>query len=84
MRHTLRPLVLALLTITALAAAPVAAQPDGPADGPSMPNLPEQASDTAKQVLNTIQSFFDGAIENLGRALQDLLGGGQAGGGESG
>ena len=41
----------------------------------SLPDLPGQASDTAKQVLDNIQKFFSGSIDNLGQTLQNLLGG---------
>ena len=42
----------------------------GPADG-----LPSQVPDHVSAIHDTIGSFLDGSIENLGEALGDLLGG---------
>ena len=42
----------------------------GPADG-----LPSQVPDHVSAIHDTIGSFLDGSIENLGEALSDLLGG---------
>ena len=42
----------------------------GPADG-----LPSQVPDHVSAIHDTIGSFLDGSIDNLGEALSDLLGG---------
>ena len=53
--------------------------PDGEQPNKSViPELPSDASPVAKQVRNTINNFLQGSIENLGNALQNLLGNGQA------
>ncbi len=41
----------------------------GPSDG-----LPDQAPEHVGQIHETIQSYLDGSVENLGQALSDLLG----------
>ena len=48
--------------------------PDASADGIG-PNggLPEQVPDHVRSILDTIQSFQDGDIDNLGEALSGLL-----------
>lgn len=80
--------VLALACILALLVAPVAAQapeqaPDqsgGSDQGPpaeKQPSLPEQASATAKKVLDTIFGFTAETFSSIGQALQNLLGGGE-------
>lgn len=42
----------------------------------SIPVLPDQASDTAKQVLETIQNAFQNSIQGLGDALKNMFQGG--------
>ena len=51
--------------------------PDASADGigPSG-GLPEQVPDHVRPILDTIQSFQDGDIDDLGEALGELLSGG--------
>lgn len=49
----------------------------GPSDG-----LPEQVPDRVSTVVETIESFQTGEIENLGSALSDLLNGGPAANGD--
>jgi hypothetical protein len=55
----------------------ITTQPDvpDPVDGnqTGIGNLPAQASDTAKQVLDTVNKFLEGSIGNLGEALSNLL-----------
>lgn len=41
----------------------------------SLPDLPGQASDTAKKAISNIQKFFQGGVENLGNSLSQVLGG---------
>lgn len=45
----------------------------GPSDG-----LPEQVPDHVSKIHETIESFLSGTVEDLGGALGDLLGDGQA------
>lgn len=52
------------------------AEQAGPGNAPS---LPDQASQTAKQVVDTVFQFVGGTVQGLGDALQKLLGGGQQG-----
>jgi hypothetical protein len=51
----------------------------GPADG-----LPSQVPDHVSAIHDTIGSFLDGSIDNLGEALSDLLGGDAEGPDETG
>lgn len=44
----------------------------GPSDG-----LPEQAPDHVSEIHESIESFLDGTIADLGEALQNALGGGE-------
>lgn len=41
------------------------------------PSLPKQASDTAKNVVDTVFGAIGGAAGSVGEALQNLLGGGK-------
>lgn len=45
----------------------------GPSDG-----LPEQAPEFVSEIHETVESFLDGEIDNLGETLQRLLGGAPA------
>lgn len=69
-------LVIAVLLVTT--AVPVGAQSSNQTDNllPSLPDLPGQAADVAKNVLNTIGKFFSGGVDTLnglGNALNNLL-----------
>lgn len=71
-------LLFALLVLTV----PVAAQEQAPDEGDAgppgdaQPSLPEQASSTARQVLDTVFTFTADVFDSVGAALQNLLGGG--------
>lgn len=53
--------------------------PNGSTPNITLPGLPQQASDTANQVLATIQNSFQNSVQGIGEALQNLFSQNQTG-----